>query len=279
MKNLILIILIIIITLTYCSQKKSDGNKKLNKSEETIDSKVIKIINEKGKYVKTRFNPPKGYVRIKADSNSFGYYLRNLELKPFGSKVLYYNAYEKLSDNVYISVVKMDIGKKDLQQCADAVMRLRAEYLYQRKEYEKILFNFVSDGKPRYYEKYAEGDYSYKKFLKYMDFIFAYANTSSLYDELEAVREIENIRIGDVLIQKGKPYGHAVILVDVAINKNTGKKIFLLAQSYMPAQEIQILINPINNELSPWYEFKKNTDVIYTPEWNFNKEDLRRFVN
>ena len=112
-----------------------------------------------------------------------------------------------------------------------------------------------------------------------MDFIFAYANTSSLYDELEAVREIENIQIGDVLIQKGKPYGHAVILVDVAINKNTGKKIFLLAQSYMPAQEIQILINPVNNKLSPWYEFVENTDVIYTPEWNFNKEDLRRFVN
>ena len=121
MKNLILIILIIIITLTYCSQKKTDENKKQNKSEETIDSKVIKIINEKGKYVKTRFNPPKGYVRIKADSNSFGYYLRNLELKPFGSKVLYYNAYEKLSDNVYISVVKMDIGKKT---CNNVQMQL-----------------------------------------------------------------------------------------------------------------------------------------------------------
>ena len=46
------------------------------------------------------------------------------------------------------------------------------------------------------------------------------------------------MQIGDVLIQGGSP-GHAVIVVDMAENPATGEKLYLLAQSYMPAQDIQ----------------------------------------
>ena len=59
------------------------------------------------------------------------------------------------------------------------------------------------------------------------------------------------MKIGDVFIKGGSP-GHAVTIVDIAINPKTNKKVFLLAQSYMPAQEIKILKNPNNSELSPW---------------------------
>ncbi len=78
----------------------------------------------------------------------------------------------------------MDIGKRDLQQCADAVMRLRSEYLYAMQKYQDIHFNFVSDGQPRYYEEFNDSDHSYEKFRKYLDFVFSYANTSSLSHEL-----------------------------------------------------------------------------------------------
>ena len=37
--------------------------------------------------------------------------------------------------------------------------------------------------------------------------------------------------------------GHVVLIVDMAEN-DKGEKIFMLAQSYMPAQQTQILINP-----------------------------------
>ena len=96
----------------------------------------------------------------------------------------------------------------------------------------------------------------------------------SLSQELKTV-SINNLAVGDIFIQGGSP-GQAVIVVDMAMNKNSGEKIFLLAQSYMPAQEIQILQNPSNKNLSPWY----STDfgnVLQTPEWTFKKADLKRF--
>lgn len=221
-----------------------------------------------------RFSLPQGFERVTLDSNSFGTYLRDLPLKKMGTNVKYFDGRSKLKANVYCSVIDQDIDPVDLQQCADAVMRLRGEYLYKQKKYDQIHFNFVSDNKPRYFKDYAKGDYSYKKFRAYMKYVFSYANTGSLKNELQKVENFEEILPGDVLIQSGSPYGHAVIIVDVAINSD-GKKIFMLAQSYMPAQETQILINPNDPKISPWYS--SENDIILTPEWRFQKSDLRRF--
>lgn len=107
-----------------------------------------------------------------------------------------------------------------------------------------------------------------------MNYIFAYANTASLRRELTKVSDIKNIQVGDVFIQQGNPFGHAIIVVDVAKNEHD-EKIFMLAQSYMPAQETQILVNKKNAQLSPWYKVKEGT--LHTPEWTFESTDLRRF--
>ena len=93
--------------------------------------------------------------------------------------------------------------------------------------------------------------------------------------ELHSVQDVNKMQVGDVFIKGGFP-GHAVIVVDMAINEETGKKLFLLAQSYMPAQDIHILKNPANSRLSPWYELDFG-EVLYTPEWTFDRDDLRRF--
>ena len=82
------------------------------------------------------------------------------------------------------------------------------------------------------------------------------------------------MQIGDVFIKGGSP-GHAVIVVDMA-KSSTGETLFLLAQSYMPAQEIQILVNPVNDDLSPWYS-TKYLDYLQTPEWGFEIDELMRF--
>jgi hypothetical protein len=223
-----------------------------------------------------RFKPPHGYTCIQSDSNSFAYYLQHLPLKQHGNLVRYFNKSTKPSNGIYCAVVDYSLGNRDLQQCADAIMRLRAEYLYSKQAYDDIHFNFVSDGKPRYYNDYAKGDYSYPVFCKYLDYIFSYANTRSLYNELIPVENIHNMQIGDVFIQKGNPYGHAVIVVNMAIKEQTGKKVFMLAQSYMPAQDIQILINREESGINPWYTLKEG--LILTPEWTFYPADLRRFT-
>ncbi|MGI6588562.1 MAG: DUF4846 domain-containing protein [Peptococcia bacterium] len=46
----------------------------------------------------------------------------------------------------------------------------------------------------------------------------------------------------------------------------------------MPAQEIQLLANPDNRKISPWYILSTD-EKIHTPEWVFTKDDLMRFFN
>ena len=84
--------------------------------------------------IQSRFDVPQGFVRTKEAVNSFGSYLRNLPLKPVGTQVKYFNGAIKTKPNVYDAVIDLPIGNKDLHQCADAVMRLRADFFYQNKQ-------------------------------------------------------------------------------------------------------------------------------------------------
>lgn len=269
-KFIITMILVIVLS-TGCSTK------------ETI------TINREKNILKDRYNAPKNFERIEVEKNSFEEFLRNSELKDYGQPVKYYNRKTKKSNGIYDSVFKVDIGDRDLHQCADAIMLLKAEYLYKNQRYDEIHFNFV-DGFNAKYSKWMEGyrikvndngttwykqasyDDSYETFRKYMDMVFAYSSTLSLDKEATSVN-FEDMKIGDIFIVGGSP-GHAVIVVDMAENKVTGEKVFMLAQSYMPAQETQLLINPNNSEISPWYSMSFDGKLI-TPEWSFEKSNLK----
>jgi hypothetical protein len=258
-------ILVSLLSLIACSTPTKNPISNIEVKQSFIDSAATTI--------EKRFLAPDGYKTVESNTNSFAAYLQTLPLKSIGSQVKYYDGGNKINRNVYCSVIDQDIDPVDLQQCADAVMRLRGEYLFKQKKYKEIHFNFLSDGKPRHFIDYAKGDYSYAKFRKYMKYIFSYANTASLRAELNN-RPIYEMQIGDVLIQKGNPYGHAVLVVNMATD-SAGNKLFMLAQSYMPAQETQILVNRNNESLSPWYPLKKGE--IITPEWRFTSSDLRHF--
>lgn len=244
--------------------------------------------------VTDRITPPAGYIRETCDDNSFDYYLRNLSLLPKESKVLLYNGQEKQNQSSAFAVVDMEIGNRDLQQCADAIIRLRAEYLWKHKRYDEIKFNFTN-GFTAEYKKWAQGnrirvtgnkvqwyasgkvnDYSYKTFRDFLNIVFMYAGTASLSKELQTV-PYSSLQPGDIFIKGGSP-GHAVIVIDIAIHPSTKKKVYILAQSYMPAQHIHILVNPLSSKLSPWYELTETDNgKLYTPEWTFEKRDLKRF--
>ncbi|MBE8724649.1 DUF4846 domain-containing protein [Flavobacterium hungaricum] len=247
--------------------------------------------NPLGNTIQQRFQPPQGFVREEESKTSFDFFLRNLPLKPLGANVLYFDGTIKPNRNVYEAVVDLSIGKKDLHQCADAVMRLRADYFYSQKQYNKIHFNFTN-GFRADFSKWAEGyriaikgnktswvktakpSDSYETYWKYLETVFSYAGTASLEKELKPINA-SDIKIGDVFIKGGFP-GHAVIVVDLAVNPKNNQKIMLLAQSYMPAQEIQILKNPNDSSLSPWYAVDFGTS-LKTPEWTFSSSQLKRF--
>ena len=253
--------------------------------------KYSEIINPDGQTLETRILTPEGFERTTIGENSFAEYLRQLPLKPHGSEVTLYNGSSKPNYEIYDAVVYLNIGRKDLHQCADAVIRLKAEYLWNQKQYDKIHFNFtngfrvdysewmkgkriVVKGNKTYWSLSSSPSNTYQDFWRYMEIIFSYAGTLSLSKELNPVN-IDDLKIGDVFIQEGSP-GHAIIVVDLALNLQTNEKIFLLAQSYMPAQEIQILKNPNNNKISPWYSVVFG-EILETPEWTFYKTDLKRF--
>ncbi|MEM8901265.1 MAG: DUF4846 domain-containing protein [Bacteroidota bacterium] len=233
-------------------------------------------------------SPPVGYYRTTYPENSFGNWLRGLPIDTLDTEVTLFNGTPKLNQSAQAYILEIPVGKRDLQQCADAVMRLKAEYLFHHQQLESIHFNFTSGDEASFtswsqgyrpsfsgnkvsWNKTASPDASYRSFLAYMNIVFSYAGTWSFEKELSPI-SLSEAKIGDVFIQGGFP-GHAIIIVDEAINTN-GEKVFLFAQSYMPAQEIHILKNPNDSDSSPWYTLSEAT--LLTPEWSFPSESIKR---
>lgn len=213
--------------------------------------------------------PPSGFRRVAAAPGSWADWLRGLPMKPAGAAVLTYTGARKWRQDVHVAVVDIDIGDRDLQQCADAIMRLRAEWLYGSGRAEEIAFNYT-DGTRHALPAETRG--KYPAFRRYMNKVFAYAGTYSLSRELKPATG--NIQIGDVFIKGGFP-GHAVLVADLVENAS-GEKRFLLLQSYMPAQDIHVLKNPADADAGPWYSASFTGDLA-TPEWVFAAGSRKRW--
>ena len=72
---------------------------------------------------------PAGYHRIPCASISFAGWRRNVPPKK-DRTVYLFNGSPKRNQDTQFAVLDISVGCQDLRQCADAVMRLRAEYLY-----------------------------------------------------------------------------------------------------------------------------------------------------
>lgn len=245
---------------------------------------------ETGKTIEDRFPAPAESERSPSDPGSFAAYLRSLALKPPGTNVELYNGDPKSRQDVHAAVIDISVGDKDLQQCADAIMRLHAEYLYQSGKQGQISFNFTNGFVARW-DRWSQGDRvrvaenkctwvktgqrdaSHEQLQKYLEHVFLYAGTLSLSKELKSCAE-EPMHIGDVFIKGGSP-GHAVIVVDVARNAD-GQTYFMLAQSYMPAQNIHVLLNHSDPALGAWFLHNAD-DQLHTPEWTFEWGDRKRW--
>lgn len=261
-------------------------------SEEQQKSNTEKpqeIINPEGKTLQERVAPPPGYARTEAKGDSLTTFLREYPLKKAGKPVLLYNGEEKGNQSAHVAVFKLPLEKEDLQQCADSVMRVYAEYFWKTGQKEQISFRFV-DGFQAEYSKWRSGyriqagesrsswvpggarDDSYENFKKYLRMVFAYAGTLSMEQESKKIK-LSEAATGDIFLYAGSP-GHVVMVVDVCRSFD-GKKAFLLGQGFMPAQEFHLLKNPLHED-DPWYYLEEVSYPLQTPEYSFKKGSFRR---
>lgn len=263
-----------------------------NYSGQAVEKTEFLHIDYSKSTIITRFDPPKGFFWVKEAPGSFSEYLTQFPLHPMNFPVRYFNLVPIEKQNHHVSILKIDVGNKDLQQCADAWIRLYAEYLWKNKSYDDIKFEFTSkqmfawndykngmrtkeDGEFVIFYDTPEIDDSYQNFRRYLNVIFNYAGTISLDRESLPVISNDNIQPGDIIIKPGSP-GHTVIIVGVS-KDSKGKKLYLLAESFMPAQDIHILVNHRNPNISPWYELDIHSPETVTAKYIFRPTSIKRF--
>lgn len=270
------------------SQTESVTNTTETESE-TVEEK--EILCKEGTTLENRFRPPVGYDRTAEEEGSFAMFLRNYPMKPDGSKVLLYDKSEKLNQSAHAAVFALPIEAYDLQQCADSVMRMYAEYYWSTEQYEKIVFHFTNGFEARY-DSWREGyrfkvngneissvksasyDDSYEGLVAYLRIVFCYSGSLSMESEATPT-SMEELKAGDVFLNGSSP-GHVVMVVDTCVNRK-GEKAFLLAQGYMPAQEFHVLKNP-KHEDNPWYYENELDYPLHTPEYTFEEGTLKSLI-
>ncbi|AZB34115.1 DUF4846 domain-containing protein [Chryseobacterium bernardetii] len=283
--------LVTTIILSGCTENKPPQNQ-YSQDKKNNTAENFAQINKDKNTIRERFSPPENYQWQEEKPASFGYFIENFKLKPYGSQILRYDNSPISTQHLHEAVFDIDTGNKDLQQCADAVIRLRAEYLYKIKKTDDIKFHFTSghllswndykngtrafvNGNAVSFRKTAGDDDSYQNFRNYLDLIFNYAGTISLNKETWPVLKKSDLKTGDILITPGSP-GHVVFIAGVCKNKE-GKKLFLLSEGFTPAQSIHLLSNPFQKNISPWYDLDVDNAETKTARYIFKPTNFRSF--
>lgn len=229
-----------------------------------------------------RYAPPAGFKRVDVAPRSFGAFLRSLPLAPAGTKVVDFAGRSLHEDGHHpniAAVVDIDVGTSDLQQCADAIIRMHAEWRYGLGERD-LAYRAVS-GQRLAYRSWLEGERPvidgknivmkrtaaaradrHAAFRSWLDEVFRWAGTPSVARDAKKV-ERRDLAPGDLFVLTGSPFGHGVLVLDVARDER-GRVALLLGQSYMPAQSFQVL-QP--DATGPWFVVEPGDAAVKTPFW------------
>lgn len=241
--------------------------------------------------LEARFAPPPGYTRVAVADASFAAFLRALPLRTDRKTVLSH-AGQRLS-SPSAAVVAMDVGERNLQQCADSIIRLHAEYLWASNRQANLAYHFTSGDETRW-EAWRNGerfkvkgskvervrtgrvDNSRAQFRRWLDTVFMYAGTRSLRLDSRAISP-RDIQPGDFFVAPGSP-GHAVIVLDIAVDA-ADRRVALLGQGFMPAQELHVIQARGARVLDQvWFMLPDEGQTLQTPSWQaFTSEQIRRF--
>jgi len=249
------------------------------------------LVNKEGMTIKTRVKIPEGYTRVIPEEGTFSNYIQNYQLKEADADVINYDGNPYIFQQGHIGVLEVPVPSNGLQQCADALIRLRSEYLWETNRQNEIGFKFTS-GHYCSWTKYAEGyrpkingnkvtfsktataNHSKENFYRYLNLIYTYAGTYSLSQELKKVPSLSEVMIGDLLIYPGFP-GHVMMVGDIVEN-NQGERRYVFFQGNTPAQSVHIIKNVSDTSINPWYDLKGKTSLD-TPIYTFSSFEMVRF--
>jgi hypothetical protein len=244
--------------------------------------------------LQARFPAPKGFARVPLAPHGFGAFLRTLPLASPETPVLTYagKVLHPADHPNVAAVAAIDPGTADLQQCADSVIRLHAEWRwaegkrdqsyraaagmeipYSRwKRGERPVAKGASLDWQRSGAPVADGAEEHSDFRKFLSSVFMFANTGSLSVQAKPV-SVKDLAPGDFVVVAGSP-GHAVLVLDL-VRSPSGERRVLLGQGFMPAQSFHVLRASAN--ASPFYVIDENAPLD-TPFWDpFPWSALRRF--
>ncbi|WP_170319528.1 DUF4846 domain-containing protein [Polyangium spumosum] len=238
-----------------------------------------------------RFPPPPGFTRVPLAPDGFGAFLRGLPLAAKGTPVLSYRGDTIRPDGHphVAAVVAIDVGKADLQQCADAILRLHAEWRWSRGRRDHAYR--TASGQKLDFQRHASGqrvrlngnklelvqaakraEPTHALFRRWLDDVFGWTNTGALARDGERVA-LDALRPGDFFVLTGVPFGHTVLVLDMAKDA-AGRRVVLLGQSFVPAQNVHV-IRP--EPTSAWFVVDESRGALTTPFWDpFPFDSLRR---
>ena len=239
----------------------------------------------------SRFNPPLGYERVPLPSGSFGEWLRHLPLS--SDKTVRSYRGDPISAPA-AAVVDLDLGRGNLQQCADSILRLYAEYRWSVDKGKGLGFHFssgdrsdwskwragerfsVRGSKVKRIQKKAVAD-THSQYRKWLQHTFIYAGTQSLNRDSQRVSVEQTIQPGDFFVAPGSP-GHALIVLDVATSPGQ-PDVALLGQGFMPAQSFHVIEDVGTHMRGEWFVLPTGrTGSLKNPSWSrFPRSGLFRF--
>lgn len=241
-----------------------------------------------------RFPTPSGARRIHADDGSYAHWLRHLPLLPSGTPVRRYDGVELTwATSITAAVVDLDVGKEDLQQCMDTLIRLRAEYHWSQGRFNAIRFPYAggiffsfdewcrglrprknATGKQELAPTASPSD-GRKSFQKYLRFLFAMTGTVH-YPTAPRV-SFNQLQPGDFFLEPSpspQQLGHALVILDIARDPS-GRTWALIGQGFTPAQDFHILRASAS---SVWFELIPEKPMEF-PSWAtpFTWNQVHRF--
>lgn len=240
--------------------------------------------------IAVRLPSPPGFARIPVADRSWAQWLRHLPLRAPGTPVVSRDRRVILPGDSPLVAGVVDLDVRQNQECADTILRLRAEYLRWAGRDSEIVFRLTSGDtiswpewrrgmRPRLhgdrlrFHRLAVPDSSRGCFERFLDAAFAWCGTYSLALEGLSVPIVE-ARVGDFFVHPGSP-GHAVLIADLA-RDDSGRQKALLVQGYMPPQSAHVLA-PSHD--GAWFDLAPGRP-LHIPIWGgaFRVSELRRFA-